>query len=164
MDPLPTLDVLLNDPATGKDRLTRAVESAVTAALAELAAIEAFDAASAPTQALWFDRPAATAVRALYEAWVGTAEGLQARAALAIARAGPMVGTDKLEYAVGKTVARLSITLDDMEESVRDGIEGRVTRFASVEEMRRELLRPVVSRPGTGAVPSVEPMAAGGGA
>jgi len=164
MDPLPTLDVLLNDPATGKDRLTRAVESAVAAALAELAAIEAFDAASAPAGALWFDRPVATAVRRLYEAWVAMAEALHARAAAAVGRAGPMVGTDKLEYAVGKTLARLSITIDDMEESVHDGIEGRVKRFSSVEEMRRALLRTDVSRPGAGAVPPAEPVATGSGA
>ena len=63
MDPLPALEVLPNDPSTGKDRLTRAVESAVTAAVAELVAVEAFDAASAPESALHFDRPVATAAR-----------------------------------------------------------------------------------------------------
>ena len=164
MDPLPTLDVLLTDATTGKDRLTRAVESAIAAALADLAAIEAFDKATGPEHVLWFDRPVAMAVRALYEAWVSAAEALQGRAAAAVARAGPMTGRDKLEYAVGKTMARLSITVDDLEESVRDGIEGRETRFASVEEMRRELLHTNVPRPGPDAVRAVEPVPAGSGA
>ena len=142
MDPLPTLDVLLNDPATGKDRLTRAVESAVTAALAELAAIEAFDAASAPESVYQFDRPVATAVRALYEAWVAVAEPLESRLAAAFARAGPIVGAELLHRKVGRTLARLTITLDDDEQSIRDEIEGRTY---SVEEVRRELrLQPKV--------------------
>ena len=136
MDPLPTLDVLLNDAATGKDRLTRAVESAVAAAVAELAAIEAFDAASAPESAYQFDRPVAEAVRRLYEAWVAVAEPLEARVAAAVARAGPMAGVDVLHRKVGRTLARLTISLDDLAEGIREVIEGRPTY--SVEEVRRE--------------------------
>ena len=138
MDPLPTLDVLLSDPATGKDRLTRAVESAIAAALAELSAVEAFDKATAP-DLYQFDRPVAAAVRHLFEGWVSTAEPLGARVAAAVGLAGPMRGADKLEYAVGKTMARLSITLDDHEQSLRDVVEGRTI---SLEELRRELRLP----------------------
>ena len=163
MDPLPTLDVLLNDAATGKDRLTRAVESAIAAAIAELAAIEAFDAASSPESAYQFDRPVATAVRSLYEAWVAVAEPLEARVAAAVARAGPVDGADVLRRKVGRTLARLTISLDDMETSVADWFEGRVTSFASVEEMRRELLHPTVQRSGPGPISASEPVGAGSG-
>ena len=139
MDPLPTLDVLLTDGATGKDRLTRAVESAAAAAVAELAAIEAFDAASAPENVYWFDRPVATAVRALYEAWLPAAAALEVRVKAAAARAGPMAGADQLHRVVGRTMARLSISLEDHEESIRDVAEGRML---SLEEVRRELRLP----------------------
>ena len=166
MDPLPTLDVLLaaTDPVTGKDRLTRAVEAAIAGTIAELEAIEAVDAASGPASAYLFDRPVATAVRAMFEAWVAVAEPLEVRVADAVARAGPMKGSDLLRRKVGRTLARLTITLEDEEQSVQDLADGRVTRFASVEEMRRELLRTDVPRSGPGAVRPVEPVGAGSGA
>ncbi len=164
MDPLPALDLMLSDAETGKDRLTRAVQSAVAAALAELVAVEAFEGATASFGAYHFDRPVATAVRGLFEAWVSAAEALQGRVADATVRAGRMAGADKLEYAIGKTLARLSVSLDDMEQSALDGIEGRETRYASVEEMRRELLHPRVPGPGAGPTPPAEPVVAGGGA
>ncbi len=164
MDPLPTLDLLMSDPETGKDRLTLAVQAAIAAALGELAAVEAFDRAAGALSSAWFDRPVGTTIRALYEGWVPAAEALHARVAAAVARAGPMVAADKLEYAIGKTQARLSITLDDMEAAVSDGPGGREIQFASVEEMRRELLRPNVSQPGPGSVQAAEPARAGAGA
>ena len=164
MDPLPTLDVLLTDATYGKDRLTRAVESAIAGAVAELAIIESFDKATATASAFDFNRPAAAAVRAMFEAWVATAEALEQRVQAAVVRAGKMAGADKLEHAVGRTLARLSITLDDVEQSARDEVEGRVVRFASMEEMRRELLRPDASRLGTGPVQTAEPVASRGGA
>ena len=92
MNPLPTLDAMLADPAVGKDRLTRAVEAAVQSVVAELTAIEAFDAASGPDSAYVFDRPVAATLRAAYEAWLAAAEPLEGRLIAAVARAGPIAG------------------------------------------------------------------------
>jgi predicted metal-dependent phosphoesterase TrpH len=159
------LDVLLNDATAGKDRLTRAVESAIAAALAELAAIEAFDKATATSVAYPFNRAAAAAILSLFEAWVPAAEQLEQRVKASVARAGKMVGADKLEYAIGKTLARLaSATVDQMEEHVREWAEGDDSRYVSLEEIRRELLRAPVPRDVAGPTPAAEPVVAGSGA
>ena len=139
MDPIPTLDALLVNPAADPDRLRRAAERAITAAIADWQAIRAIDAAVVQADGRVFDRPVQAAVRGQYEAWVAAAQLLEARVAAVAKLAGPVAGAGDLFDTVGKTMAQLSVSLDAAEEAARAHADGRVTRYASVEEIRREL-------------------------
>lgn len=145
MDPLPTLDVLLSADQPDADRLRRAAEQAVAAAVSEWKEIRAFDMVVELGSLLPFHRPTAAAVRGQYEAWASVAEGLEARVRTIAGRFGPVAGAEELGHSLGRTAAQLSVSLDSMEESARAYAEGRVVQYTSVEEIRRELrLRPRV--------------------
>jgi hypothetical protein len=144
MDPLPALDLLLSDRDLAKDRLLLAAEAAIAAAVGDLAAIEVLDRSSRATDWLSGPRSVAAAIRRQYEAWLTAAESLQQRVEQVKKQAGSVEGSDRLEQAVGRTLARLAVSLEELAAAVQEGRAGQVRRFASVEEMRRELLHPRV--------------------
>jgi hypothetical protein len=98
--------------------------------------IERFDASLTPEDPLVFDRKSAGLIRQMYEKWVADAESLLSRVSEVENRFGRIVEANELSYAVGKTMAMLSISLDEMEAGCRDIVEGRLH---SAEEVRREL-------------------------
>lgn len=164
MDPLPTLDLLLSDPAADPGRMAAAAASAVAAALADQESILAFDRDARATDWHLGERSVAATVFGQYEAWVAAAVALQERVAAVTGRAGPVAGADRLRPAIARARARVAVPIADLAAAVRDGQEGREHRFASMEEMRRELLHPDIQRHGRGAVPPARAAVAGGGA
>ena len=140
MDPIPTLDVLLNEPTIGRDRLAQVTRAAIAAATADWAAINELDRLAGPADWRSGSLAVTTTVRRQWEAWLAAAETLRVRAQTATTEAGTIANLNELDAAIGRTYARLAITLEDMAASIQDGLEGRQRHFASVEEMRRELL------------------------
>jgi len=98
--------------------------------------IEKFDDTLAPEDPLHFDRQSAGLIRQMYERWADEAKSLLEQIAKGAQRFGPVPEIEKLQYAFGKTMAMLSISLDDMDAGCRDILEGRLH---SAEEVRREL-------------------------
>lgn len=164
MDPLPTLDLLLDDATVGPDSLRAAAAAAVVAAVDDLAAVDVLDRSARTTDWLGGARLVAVAVREQYERWAMAAEALRQRVERVAARAGAVAGADRLEGAIGRTAARLAVPLDEVAAAARDARAGRGRRFASVEEMRRELLHPAVHPRGDGAVSPARPAGSGSGA
>jgi len=118
------------------ERSTRAVALLAQAALKDLAQIEKLDDALAPDDPAQFDRGAASLMRSEFERWAAYTASLLERIDRFAAINGPVAGVKLLHRAYGKTRARLSISLDDMEQSYRALAEGRTV---SGEEVRRDL-------------------------
>jgi hypothetical protein len=128
------LDAVLADDSA--DRSERVAEHLVQASLVELSQIEKLDDRLAPADPTHFDRSTAQLLRDAYERWVTDAESLVERIDRVQRRLGAVAQTEALRDACGKTRARLSISLDQMEQSIQALAEGRLV---SSEEVRREL-------------------------
>ena len=112
-----------------------APEVLVEAAITELRRIEAVDDSLSPSDPAHFDGPNAALIRGMYQQWASDAKSLLDRLAN-IEGFGPGTAAAKLHDAYGRTLAMLSISLDDMECARRAIAEGRLL---SREEVRREL-------------------------
>ena len=135
---LPLFDVVI-----ASDRAERSRDVAmqlVESALSELALIEKLDHSLAPADPLEFDRRTAALIRGLYERWAHETESLLDRVGQAERRFGVILEASGLRDAFDRTMAMLSIPLDDVEAARRDIAAGRLF---SPEEVRREL-RPQV--------------------
>ena len=112
----------------------------IESSLTELAQIEKLDQSLAPADPLEFHRQTAALIRRLYEQWSHDAESLLDRVGQAERRFGAIAATEELRRAFGRTMAMLSISLDEMGASRKDVAAGRLF---SPAEVRREL-RPAV--------------------
>jgi predicted transcriptional regulator len=144
----PLLDKVL-ESAQKSGRSTLVASKLIHAALTALQEIEDLDESLAPDDPLEFDRQTAASLREMYQRWAKEAEALLQRIGLVEKRNGGIAGSKALRDAHGKTMARLSISLDDMEEGLRDIAEGRTV---PMEEVRREL-RLRVHQAGTETIP-----------
>lgn len=156
---LPLLDIVLASDQRF-ERSARLAAQLVQASIAELDGIEALDDSVAPENPGEFDRPTASLLRGMYERWADEAEHLLERIDLLKQQNAIAVPqTDRLRDAHGKTRARLSISLDDMERGIREAAQGDTV---PLEEVRRDL-RLRVQQAGNGPVSSTRPLAGGGG-
>jgi len=131
---LPLFDVVMSS-----DRAERSVDVAdrlVDGALADLRQIEALEEGLAPAGLTQFDRQTVALLRGMYEQWAHESRSVLDRVAQAERRFGKVKGGDTLRDALGRTLAMLSVSIDDMEASRREITEGRIV---SAEEVRREL-------------------------
>lgn len=131
---LPLLDVVISS-----DRAERSIGVAarlVEGALADLRQIEKLEEGLAPASLTQFERQSSALIRGLYEQWANEARALLDRAAQAERRFGRVAGVEALRDELGRTLAMLSVSLDDMEAGSSDLLGGRMT---SGEEIRREL-------------------------
>jgi len=83
-----------------------------------------------------FNRRTAALIREEYERWASTTARLLDHIDRFELVSGPLADSDALRNAYGKTRARLSVSLDEMENSLLALSEGRVI---SAEGVRREL-------------------------
>jgi hypothetical protein len=132
---LPLFDSILADDAT-TERSRRIAAQVVRVALNDLGEIERLDDSLAPEDPSQFDRRTATLLRTEYERWVREAWSLLERIDRFQLHGGPVADADSLLRAHGKTLARLSISIDDMEQSLRALAEGQLV---PMEEVRRGL-------------------------
>jgi len=123
-------------PTQASERSARIAAQLVRSAITDLEQIRQLGESLAPEDPLSFDRPTASLLRGMYEAWASEAKLLLERVRQIEQITGPVAGSDSLRDAIGRTFARLSVSLDDVEESLRDISEGRTV---SAEEIRREL-------------------------
>jgi len=131
---LPLFDVVMSS-----DRAERTVSMAgqlVEGALGELRRIQNIEEGLAPAGLTHFDRPTVALIRGMYEQWAHEAQSLLDRITQAQQKFGAIPKSEELRDALGRTLAMLSVSLDDMEAGRRDIVEGRVL---SGEEARREL-------------------------
>jgi len=131
---LPLFDVVMSS-----DRAERAIHMAgqlAEAALGELRQIETIEEGLAPAGLTHFDRATVALVRGMYEQWAHETESLLDRIVQAERKFGAVPRVQSLRDALGRTLAMLSVSLDDMEAGRRELMEGRVV---SGEEVRREL-------------------------
>lgn len=129
----------LFDMVIASDHSERSVGVAgrlVDGALADLRQIEAMEEELAPAGLTRFDRQTVAVIRGLYEQWTHETRSVLDRAAQAERRFGKVERVDALRDALGRTLAMLSISIDDMEAGRREIREGRTI---SGEEVRREL-------------------------
>jgi hypothetical protein len=145
---LPLLDIVL--ASRDADRSARVANQMARSALAELDEIENLDDGLAPDDASEFDRQTAYVLRGMYERWAQDAELLLERIGRVEQQAGPVPGAEALRRVYGRTRARLSVSLDDMEQGLRDAVEGRTV---PIEEVRREL-RVRVQQTGAESIPA----------
>jgi hypothetical protein len=131
---LPLFDIVISS-----DRAERSVGVAarlVQGALADLRQIEMLEEGLAPAGLTQFDRQSVALIRGMYEQWANEARGLLDRAAQVGRRFGRVEGAEVLHDSLGRTLAMLSISIDDMETGSREILDGRMI---SGEEVRREL-------------------------
>ena len=139
----PPLIDLLDEPPAGppegsarggasKDRADRLIEYA----LAEYEGIARLDESLGRLALRYADRRGCEAVRRMYQHWAGQADELLRRVRAGGSNRQPPVGTEKLEYAVGRTLAMLSISPEALELADKQIRKGELV---SVEEVRREL-------------------------
>lgn len=131
---LPLLDVVMSS-----DRAQMVVNMArqlADAALAEVRQIQMIEEGLAPAELTHFDRPTVVLIRGMYEQWAHEAQSLLDRIRRAEQKFGPVPCADELRDALGRTLAMLSVSLEDMEAGRREIAEGRLL---SAEEVRREL-------------------------
>lgn len=131
---LPLLDVVISS-----DHAERSVGVAtrlVEGALGDLRRVELLEEELAPAGLDQFDRQSVALLRGLYEQWANDARALLDRVAQAERRFGPIAGVEALRDGLGRTLAMLSVSIEDMEAGRRDILEGRMI---SGEEVRREL-------------------------
>ena len=152
---LPLLDLVLASEQ-GSERSARVAVRLLNSALAELQQIEALDASSAPENPEEFDRSTASLLRGMYERWADETEQLLDRVdRLQKSTSATIPGADQIRRAHGRTRARLSISLDDMERGVREAAQGDTV---PIEEVRRDL-RLRIEQAGKGAIPTTRPVA-----
>src|SRR5205085_9439128 len=121
-------------------RLAKVAAQLVRSALADLEQVQLLEESLAPEGPLDFDRRTAALVRGMYEKWAQETQLLLDRLDRGERRFGAVAPAANLRDAYGRTMAMLSISLDDMEQGLRDVAEGRTH---GTEEVRRELhLRP----------------------
>lgn len=132
---LPLFDAVLS-AGFSVERPAKVAAQVIEAALSDLQQIEKLDASVAPDEPSHFDLRTASALRQMYEQWVQDAQSLLDRVEHLELQSGPVALADALRDAHGRTRARLSVSLDDMQESLRDVREGRTV---PIEEVRREL-------------------------
>jgi len=114
-----------------------AAAKVVRFALAGLREIETLDNDLSPEDPIELDRSTASMLRGMYEQWASESERLLERVALMEREIGATIqGAQELRDGIGRTRARLSISLDDMAEGLRDAAEGRTV---PMEEVKREL-------------------------
>lgn len=135
---LPLFEVVMASDRT--ERSLAVAAQLIESSLTELAQIEKLDQSLAAADPREFDRETAALIRGLYEQWAHDAESLLDRVGQAERRFGVIAAAEGLRSAFGRTMAMLSISLDDMEASRRDIVAGRLF---SPAEVRREL-RPAV--------------------
>ena len=134
----PLLD-LLASPAgeQGTDRaLAERAGQLMEFALAEYDRIAGLDENLGRLALRHTDRQGAAAIRRLYQQWVEQADELLHRVRTHGLRERLADGYEKLERAVGRTLAMLSVTLDSLERADEQIQKGEVV---SAEEIRREL-------------------------
>ena len=144
---LPLLDMVIASGQTPQ-RSARVAAQLARAALGELEEIENLEDGLSPEDPAEFDRQTAAILRGLYERWAMEAELLLERIERLQRMGQAIADAEALRRAHGRTRARLSISLDDMEQGLRDAVEGRTV---PLEEVRREL-RLRVQQTGTDAV------------
>jgi hypothetical protein len=135
MAALPLFDAVLS-AGVSVERPARVAAQVIEAALSDLQQIEKLDASVAPDDPSQFDLRTASALRQMYEQWARDAQLLLKRVEHLQLQSGRVALADALRRAHGRTRARLSVSLEDMEESLRDLREGRTV---PIEEVRREL-------------------------
>jgi predicted transcriptional regulator len=125
---LPLVDALRSADAAAK---------VVRFTLAGLREIETLDNDLAPEAPIELDRSTASLLRGMYEQWADESDRLLERVDRMEREQGAKIrGSEELRDAIGRTRARLSISLDDMAEGLRDAVEGRTV---PMEEVKREL-------------------------
>ena len=102
--------------------------------------IERLDDSLAPADPLQFDRGTAQLLRDEYERWVVQSESLINRVDQLEPRLGKIPDAQRLRDVCGKTRARLSVSIDQMEQSMRALAQNRLVPS---QEVRRELRLPV---------------------
>lgn len=132
---LPLFDVVLSSGQSDEKWPTIATQL-IDSAMAELRQIERLDDSLSSQESLGFDRQTASLIRGMYERWAQDAESLLDRIDRVERRLGRVTGSGSLRDAHGKTRARLSISLEQIERGLKDVAEGRTI---PVEEIRREL-------------------------
>ncbi len=132
---LPLFDLVLStdDPI---ERSRAVAGQLLHAALLDLQQIEKLDESLMPPDSRQFDRATAALIRGLYEDWAHQAQALIERLGNLERRSTPIEGAEALRDAHGRTRAMLSVSLDDMEQGIKDIAEGRTV---PLEEVRREL-------------------------
>src|SRR5690242_13527429 len=94
-----------------------AAAKVVRFALAGLREIETLDNDLSPEDPIELDRSTASMLRGMYEQWASESERLLERVALMEREIGATIqGAQELRDGIGRTRARLSISLDDMAE------------------------------------------------
>jgi hypothetical protein len=131
---LPLFDIVMSSEHA--ERSADVATQLVAAALAELRGIEKLDQSLLAPDPAQFDRRTAALIRGLYERWAHEAEALLDRVTQTERRFGPVTGANELRDEFGRTMAMLSVSLDDMEAARQDVAAGRLF---SIEEVRREL-------------------------
>ena len=117
-------------------RLTVLAEQLIRSALTDLAEIESFDAALAPSDADSFDEQSAVLLRGMYEQWTRDADAVLERVAK-VQRMGLTInGIQELRDAHGRLLAMLQISLDDIARGRRQFRQGPTW---TKEQIRREL-------------------------
>jgi hypothetical protein len=131
---LPLFDVVMSSAQAERsmDVAGQLIESAV----AEVHQIEKLDESLAPSDPTQFDRQTAALIRGMYEQWAHDVESLLNRIAQVEKRFGRVPAAGELRDIHGRTMAMLTISLDDMESGRRDIAAGRLL---SAQEVRREL-------------------------
>ena len=131
---LPLFDVVMSSGrAEGAMKMAGEL---VEGAIGELHRIQRIEEDIAPAGLTNFDRAAVALIRGMYEQWVYEARSLMDRLGQARQKLGDVSRSEELRDALGRTLAMLSVSLDDMEAGRKDLLEGRVH---SAEEVRREL-------------------------
>lgn len=131
---LPLLDVVMSSDRT--ERAAHMATQLAEAALGELRQIEMIEEGLAPAGLTHFDRPTVVLIRGMYEQWARESESLLTRIEQAEQRFAAVPPAQPLRDALGRVLAMLSVSLEDMEAGRRDIAEGRLI---SAEEVRREL-------------------------
>lgn len=131
---LPLFDVVISSGRA--DRAVQMAGQLAEAALGELRQIQVIEEGLAPAGLANFDRATVALIRGMYEQWAHQAQSLLDRIVQAERKFGAVPRAQALQDALGRTLAMLSVSLDDMEAGRRELMEGRVV---SGEEVRREL-------------------------
>jgi hypothetical protein len=131
---LPLFDMVISSDHS--ERSVGVAGRLVDGALADLRQIEALEEELAPAGLARFDRQTVAVIRGMYEHWTHETRSVLDRAAQAERRFGKVDGVPVLRDALGRTLAMLSVTIDDMEAGRREIMEGRTV---TAEEARREL-------------------------
>lgn len=130
------LDILLpGSISSARDR--RVAQQLVQSALSDLQQIELLGNSLGTENPITLDKSAATLLRDMYEAWTSHAELLLDRVRRLELDVNSIPGSDELSDAIGRTRARLSVSIADLEQSLDELREGKTM---SSQEARRELL------------------------